>query len=518
MSSQTKLTKVLAALLGCAVICIVVLAVKLNSLSQAHSAHSAANHAAHGNSANSHAGHSMHGANSANSVNSNSNSHAAMHGSTNSAQGTSGSANSANSNANSHSNMHAMMHGGSNSSTGNSGSQNPPKPDLSVYRTLYAKPVSEWAKPNIDASVENEWQELAPLPKPKFPADNEYSLIKAYLGLKLFNEPKLSKSGQIACQNCHNERFGFGDNLDVSYGHDRQKGRRNSPNIQMAAFYDKLFWDGRADSLEMQALMPMTDPVEMANTLEVSEKSAKQLSKLYPLFALAFGDENMVKSWGAHYPDLLKTDENATRNFRWDRVKIDPQTLKKFTPAQISAVKKLITTENIAKAIATYERSPFVVPTNTRFNRFIKGDYDRLTDEELWGLDLFRNKGECMNCHYGAILSDNKFHNVGLSYFGEERQDLGRYEITGDKADLGAFKTPSLVNVRNTAPYFHTGGFGNLRMTLTMGYNTAFSMYETEADKNRKGDPLYPVKDPLIRDLNLTRDEMNALVAFLNTL
>ena len=523
MSSQTKLTKVLAALLGCAVICIVVLAVKLNSLSQAHAAHSAANHAAHGNSANSHAGHG--GANSAanlansvnsggNSAQSGANSHAAMHGSIANSQSTSGT----NSNANSHSNMHAMMHGGSNSSTGNSDSQNPPKPDLSIYRTLYAKPVSEWAKPNIDPSVESEWQELAPLPQVVFPEDNKYSIIKAYLGLKLFNEPKLSKSGQIACQNCHNAQLGFGDGTSVSFGHDRQKGRRNSPNIQMAAFYDKLFWDGRADSLEMQALMPMVDPVEMANTLEVSEKSAKQLSKLYPLFALAFGDENMVKSWGAHYPDLLKTDENATREFRADRVKIDPQTLKKFTPAQINAVKKLITTENIAKAIATYERSPFVVPTNTRFNRFIKGEYDRLTDEELWGLDLFRNKGECMNCHYGAILSDNKFHNVGLSYFGEERQDLGRYEITGDKADLGKFKTPSLVNVRNTAPYFHTGGFGNLRMTLTMGYNTAFSMYETEADKNRKGDPLYPVKDPLIRDLNLTRDEMNALVAFLNTL
>ena len=456
---MSKSTKILSALLACAVVCIVVLAVKLNSVGKAHEGHSASA----------------------------------------TAQSTA---------SNSHSNMHAMMHG-------TAQDENQPKPDLNIYRELYAKPVSEWAKPNIDPSVEKEWQELAPLPKVVFPEDNKYSLIKAYLGLKLFNEPKLSKSGQISCQNCHHSRLGFGDGLNVSYGHDRLQGRRNSPNIQMAAFYEKLFWDGRADSLEMQALMPMTDPVEMANTLEVSEKSAKKLTQLYPLFALSFGDEAMVKVWGEHYPELLKDDENATRDFRRDRVKIDPEKIKKFTPTQMNAVKDLITMENIAKAIATYERSSFVVPTNSRFNRFIKGEYDRLTNEELWGLDLFRNKGECMNCHYGALMSDNKFHNVGLSYYGEARQDLGRYEITGDKADLGAFKTPSLVNVRNTGPYFHTGGFGSLYMTLSMGYNTAFSMYENEAKKN---DPLYPVKDPLIRNLNLTRDEMNAIVAFLNTL
>ena len=419
--------------------------------------------------------------------------------------------------------------------------------NLSHYRELYARPVSEWAKPNIDASVENEWQELAPLPKPKFPADNEYSLIKAYLGLNLFNEPKLSKSGQIACQSCHNAQLGFGDGTSVSFGHDRQKGRRNSQSIKMAAFYERLFWDGRAASLEEQALMPITDPLEMANTLENAEKSAKKLTKLYPLFALAFGDESMVKSWGEHYPQLLRTDENATREFKWDRVKIDPKTLKKFTPAQISAVKKLITLENIAKAIATYERSPFVVPSYSRFDRFIKGNYDALTNEELWGLDLFRNKGRCMNCHYGAILSDNKFHNIGLSYYGWDFQDLGRYEITGDKADLGAFKTPSLVGVRSSAPYFHTGGFATLYMTMRMGYNTAFPIVSPPNKDGKSGlpssknglgdgkaqgkdsaatktadstppDSMEPVTDPLIQRLNLTHGEMEAIEAFLKTL
>ena len=388
--------------------------------------------------------------------------------------------------------------------------------NLTRYRELYARPVSEWAKPNIDPSVENEWQELAPLPKVEFPADNQYSLIKAYLGLKLFNEPRLSKSGQIACQNCHNEQLGFGDGTTVSFGHDRQKGRRNSPNIQMAAFYEKLFWDGRASSLEEQALMPITDPLEMANTLENAEKSAKEIKELYPLFALSFGDETMIKVWGEHYPELLKSDENATRNFGRDLVKIDTKTLEKFTPAQIEAAKNLITLENIAKAIATYERSAFVVPTNSRFNRFINGNYDRLTDQELWGLDIFRNKGECMNCHYGAIMSDNKFHNVGLSYYKQPNQDLGRYEITGDKADLGAFKTPSLVGVRYSKPYFHTGNFANLFMVMHRGYDTAFSAFRFRG--KIENDELVPVTDPLIRELNLTREEIGALEDFLNTL
>ena len=458
---MTKSTKILAILLGCAIVCIVVLAFKLNAnsvkttTSQQNSAH-------------------QHGQSETNST---------------------------------HSSKKSYMQYLSERCV--------KEQNLTRYRELYAKPVSEWAKPNIDPSVENEWQELAPLPKPEFPADNPYSLVKAFLGLKLFNEPRLSKSGQIACQNCHNAQLGFGDGTSVSFGHDRQKGRRNSPNIQMSAFYEKLFWDGRASSLEEQALMPITDPLEMANTLENAEKSAKEIKELYPLFALSFGDEAMIKAWGQHYPELLKTDENTTRDFRWDRVKVDTTPLKEFTPAQIEVAKSLITLENIAKAIATYERSVLVVPRYSRFNSFLKGEYDRLTNEELWGLDIFRNKGRCMNCHYGAIMSDNKFHNLGLSYYGWDFQDLGRYEITGDKKDLGAFKTPSLINVGRSQPYFHTGGFGNLFMAVHMGYNSAFPVH---TPKGKENDELLPVTDPLIQKLNLTRGEIEALEAFLKTL
>ncbi len=128
--------------------------------------------------------------------------------------------------------------------------------DLSKYRQAYAKPINEWAKPNIDESVKDEWQEFAPLSRPKVPDDNQFVGAKAHLGRNLFNEPRLSKSGQIACESCHHKEMASSNGLPRAIGHNLQVGRRNSPSTQMAAFFDELFWDGRAASLEEQVLDP----------------------------------------------------------------------------------------------------------------------------------------------------------------------------------------------------------------------------------------------------------------------
>ena len=387
-------------------------------------------------------------------------------------------------------------------------------PQNAKYRELYAKPVNEWAKPDIDESVLLEWEEFAPLPDAEFPQDNAYSDIKAFLGLRLFNEPKLSKSGQIACQNCHHPELAFTDALRLSYGHDRQRGRRNSPNIQAAAFFDELFWDGRAKGLEAQALGPITDPVEMANTLENAENSIKNSALYYPLFVAAFADEATQSLWARHFPQLYEKDEKKRlRAFLTNDISIDENELTKLPKAEISKAKALISIENIAKAIATYERSTFV-PRNSRFNAFLKGDYKALSDKELWGLHLFRGKAGCMNCHYGAILSDGKFHNIGLSFFGRKLQDLGRYELTQDIEDVGKFKTPSLLGVSKSAPYMHTGTFPNLTGVLNM-YNAGFPV---SVPKGKENDPLLPKTDPLIKRLDLTREEISALEAFLRAL
>ncbi|TQR60763.1 cytochrome-c peroxidase [Campylobacter troglodytis] len=387
-------------------------------------------------------------------------------------------------------------------------------PQNAKYRELYAKPVNEWAKPDIDESVLLEWEEFAPLSEPNFPKDNAYSDIKAFLGLRLFNEPKLSKSGQIACQNCHHPELAFTDALRLSYGHDRQRGRRNSPNIQAAAFFDELFWDGRAKGLEAQALGPITDPVEMANTLENAENSIKNSALYYPLFVAAFADEATQSLWARHFPQLYEKDEKKRlRAFLNNAVEINATKIDALSNDEINAVRELITISNIAKAIATYERS-FVVPKNSRFNAFLKGDYRFMSDKELWGLDIFRNKGKCMNCHYGAIMSDKKFHNIGLTFYGRALQDLGRYEVTQNPEDVGKFKTPSLLGVSKSAPYMHTGTFPNLTGVLNM-YNAGFPV---SVPKGKENDPLLPKTDPLIKRLDLTREEISALEAFLRVL
>lgn len=385
--------------------------------------------------------------------------------------------------------------------------------NLAHYRELYAKPISEWKKPNLDETVLNDWQEFAPLPEITYPKDNAYSDVKAFLGKKLFNEPKLSQSGQISCQNCHHPELAFTDGLRLSYGHNRQRGRRNAPSILASAYFNELFWDGRAKSLEEQALAPMQDAVEMANMLHKAQKTIQNTPEYYPLFVASFGDEKMKERWEKHFPQVFEKDEKVRlRAFANDEIEINATKLNELSRAELEKAVRLISIDTITKAIATYERS--IVPKNSRFNRFLQGDYRFLSDTELWGLDIFRQKGKCMNCHYGAILSDNKFHNIGLSFYGRKLQDLGRYEFTQNIADVGKFKTPSLLGVSKTAPYMHNGIFPHLVGVINM-YNAGFPVAVVKGTEN---DLLLPKTDPLIMELNLTREEILALEAFLKAL
>ncbi|MGX3044816.1 cytochrome-c peroxidase [Helicobacter sp. T3_23-1056] len=521
-----------------------------------------------------------------------------------------------------------------------------PSIDYAKYRAMYAKPVEQWAKPTLDKSVESEWEEFAPLPKTApFPNENPYSYPKKTLGEKLFNDTRLSKSGQFACASCHHKELGYSDGMPNSMGHNGQKGRRNAPNIEMSGFFPLLFWDGRAQGLEAQALGPMIDPVEMANTLKNAEKSIKEASEYYALFVASFGDSELQKAWALSEPNAFKeakgedyerfVQEHLQEDFgdnaqdldsgkssqkssldskvknlaneikqesktplpkttrdgkimpqsaddshsklshlpplKRDEVKAQAQAVfgnkafhkltrvdsskidfsqdtsnnaigdfstksnpksalktitksatktpaKPLSRANIARAKSLITIENITKAIATYERT--LVPQNTRFNRFLKGEYSALSDKELFGLDIFRNKGECMNCHYGAILSDKKFHNIGVAFYGRGLEDLGRYEVSQNPLDSGAFRTPSLVNVGKSAPYLHNGISPNL-VGLIHLYDAAFPFADTKRFSigyDASGDNLAPKLDPLIRELKLSVEEIEALEAFLLTL
>lgn len=338
-----------------------------------------------------------------------------------------------------------------------------PRADVECLRRIYALPHAQWPAPTIDAGVV--WQELTPLPDtPPVPADNPQTPAKIALGRALFEDPRLSSSRQIACASCHDRQLGWGDGRSVSFGHDRQAGKRNAPNVSMAAFSEPLFWDGRAATLEAQALHPIQDAAEMAFTSRELEKRLNHETDYPAQFQQVFGE-------------------------------------------------KKITMARVAQALASYQRS--LVPRSNRFDRFLEGNRDVLTDQQLWGLHLFRTQARCMNCHSGAALTDNQFHNLGLHFYGRAKEDLGRYRITGDVADSGKFRTPTLRGVGKTGPYMHNGGFMELRGVVNM-YNVG--MPRPERKPEQVGDPLFPQVDPLLQPLDLHKTELEAITEFLRTL
>ncbi|WP_253248278.1 cytochrome c peroxidase [Helicobacter sp. 12S02634-8] len=333
--------------------------------------------------------------------------------------------------------------------------------DIQTIREMYQQAPELWEKPNTYPNIA--YKELAPLPKQApFPADNPYSKPKAELGERLFYDPKLSLSQKISCAHCHKKDFAFGDNTPLSKGHLNQKGSRNAPSILMSAFGREKFWDSRAKSLEDQALEPIQDHQEMALPLQ----------------------------------DLLAYLNSS------------PTYQKAFYKAFKQSP---ITQEQVAMALATYERT--LMPKRGAFDRFLLGEKNALSNQEVWGLHLFRTKAGCMNCHYGIAFSDGKTHNLGLSYYGRKYQDLGKGAWSQDPKDLGAFKTPSLRGVSRSAPYMHNGLFPSLRGILN-AYNAG--MFHPLPPPHMP--PPYPQTSPLLKPLFLTPEELDAIESFLKTL
>ena len=335
-----------------------------------------------------------------------------------------------------------------------------PGPDC--LRRLYQQPVSAWPAAQVDAG--GEWQEMGILPPVVHPADNPPSPAKVALGQRLFNDPALSRSGQIACASCHERDLAFADGRRVSFGHDRQPGRRNAPSVLMSAYAAPLFWDGRAATLEDQALLPIADPKEMAFSADEAAARLRAQADYRAQFNAVFGND-------------------------------------------------AVTPQQLAQAIATFERS--LAPRSNRFDRFLAGRRELLDDTQLQGLHLFRTKARCMNCHNGPALTDNGFHNLGLHFHGGRRQDLGRYEITGDAADSGRFRTPSLRGVARTAPYMHNGSMRTLDAVLLF-YNVGGG--KPRARDGVAGTGPFPQPDPLVQPLGLNAEERQALQAFLEVL
>lgn len=253
--------------------------------------------------------------------------------------------------------------------------------------------------------------ELGPLPKVQAPRDNPMTAEKIELGKMLFFDPRLSGNDHWACATCHNPSLGFSDGLRRSLGFgDETELDRHAPTVLNVAYNSLQFWDGRAATMEEQAVAPIQAEREMNSDPRKVVRKINAISEYKDRFKKVFG--------------------------------------------------RRATMENIGKAIAAFERT--LVTGDSPFDRYMKGDKNALTTQEKRGLILFVSKAGCTQCHNGTNLTDNKFHNVGVPPAGPAKEDLGRYNVTKSERDKRAFKTPTLRNITMTPPYMHNGAFGTL--------------------------------------------------------
>ncbi len=334
-------------------------------------------------------------------------------------------------------------------------------PAIDELRRLYARDPAAWPAPVLDDGVVH--RELGLVPRPLRDEDPRLA-ARIELGEHLYFDGRLSGSGQMSCASCHDAELGFADGRATSLGKDAKPLKRNAPALLNTGLRQSWFWDGRAASLEDQALAVLANPAEMDADFEA---------------VVAF----------------LSSSRGYSERFE-----------AAFGPGPIAM-------DKVAASIAAYERT-FVSDGSSAFDDFLEGDHEALSDSELRGLHLFRTKARCLNCHNGPLLSDEQFHNAGLTYYGRELQDLGRYEQTKDPADVGRFRTPSLRNIGRTAPYMHNGQF-DLDGVLNM-YNAGMPRPPRRADQ--QDDPLFPTKSPHLQRLFLEDEEKADVKAFLSSL
>lgn len=241
----------------------------------------------------------------------------------------------------------------------------------------------------------------------------------AELGKKLFFDPRLSKSGFISCNSCHNLSMGGSDNLKSSIGHSWKKGPINSPTVLNSSLNFAQFWDGRAKTLKEQAGGPIANPGEMAFTHDLAIAVVSSINGYREEFKKVFGS---------------------------DKIDID----------------------KVTESIAEFEKT--LVTPNSRFDKWLKGDDKILTEKELTGYKLFKEAG-CVACHNGPNVGGGSFQKMGLTKeYISENTSIGRAGVTGKDADRMFFKVPSLRNVEMTYPYFHDGSAETLDKAVdTMG-------------------------------------------------
>jgi cytochrome c peroxidase len=317
------------------------------------------------------------------------------------------------------------------------------------------------------------------------PADNQLNPERIALGRKLYFETRLSRDGTVSCATCHDVSRGFTDRRNVSEGVGDHLGRRSAPTTMNAVFFQSMFWDGRAPTLEEQAKLPILNPIEMGHPDGAAAVKAIAADPSYvALFQKAYGR-------APNYDD-------------------------------------------VGRAIASFERT--LIFLDAPFDKYMTGDTNAISPAAQRGLVLFGGKARCVSCHMlnpsNPLGTDNLFHNIGVSARTQNFEELakkglaavkegsdqraldnlaletdlgelGRFIVTRNRSDIGAFKTEQLRNVGITAPYMHDGTLRTLWDVI---------------DHYNKGGETNPYLDGGIEPLNLSESEIDDLVAFLFTL
>ncbi len=362
---------------------------------------------------------------------------------------------------------------------------------LFAYKQADAKPLTEPAVVNPVTDEKN----LLGLPPVPIPASNPQTPAKIALGDNLFHDPRFSVDGTVSCANCHKEKQAFTDGLTVSVGHHGLTGTRNAPTVLNAAFNQSQFWDGREPDLEGQAKQPLINPIEHGL---VDHKQVLEIVRTDPYYLATFQSVFEVSG-------------------------------------------KRLTIDHVAQAIASFERT--LVAGNSPFDRYyFKGQTDAMTDAQIRGFGLFVNQGRCVSCHTieqdHALFTDSRFHNIGIGInriqqdisrlteafleaknkggqvdvlvlTDKKSSELGRFAVTNELSQIGAFKTPTLRNVELTAPYMHDGSLKTLKEVMIHYNNGGVNKADEQVNDFLSGG---------IRPLNLTEPQLDDLVDFMKAL
>jgi cytochrome c peroxidase len=252
-----------------------------------------------------------------------------------------------------------------------------------------------------------------PLPAMPIPADNPQTEAKISLGKQLYFDGRLSADGKISCATCHSPKMGWAGHDATDTGINGRVGDRNSGTVTNSGYMKFQFWDGRATSLEEQALGPIANPVEMGETLE------NVVRKL-----------NAIPGYRKQFEEVFKTE---------------------------------VTADGIGKAIAAFERT--IVSGPSPYDRYVAGDSKAMSESAVRGMGIFNGKGHCTACHDDPVFSDQSFHNLGVGAKAA-KPDVGREAVTKNPADRAKFKTPGLRNVALTYPYMHDGKTATLEAVV----------------------------------------------------